>query len=58
MVTSFIVLVQFPDALNDLTSRNAWTALCMETALIGAAWIIAGCVASAGLPAEQQQHNY
>jgi len=44
MMSIFVLLVNVPDVLSGLTHRGAWTALFAETALVGAAWIVAAAL--------------
>lgn len=41
MITSFVLLVHIPGALNDPNNRLQWTMLSVASALAGAAWLLA-----------------
>lgn len=40
----FVLLINVPNLLSSSTSREAWTALFAEGALVGAAWIVAAAL--------------
>jgi len=50
MMSSFVLLINVPDVLSSSTSREAWTALFAEGALVGAAWIVAAALREPAAP--------